>query len=155
MNQSRVPHNNLSFHRDIPPSYHNSIKWRPSTLDPVPRPRNFVTMDHPLISVYYRCPNVVELEFIFKSKWTYGGKTSLSPQKILIRIKAASREWSSHFLLDSGQLYMALKRTASGWHKIHNLQQLPALIHQGLNPSLSPEATTKKTVALFDLLVYA
>ena len=47
MNQGRVPHNNLSFHRCIPPSYHNFIKWRPSTLDPVPRPgrpRNFVTM---------------------------------------------------------------------------------------------------------------
>ena len=37
MNQGRVPHNNLSFHRCIPPSYHNFIKWRPSTpfLDPV------------------------------------------------------------------------------------------------------------------------
>ena len=47
MNQGRVPHNNLSFHICIPPSYHNFIKWRPSTLDPVPRPgrpRNFVTM---------------------------------------------------------------------------------------------------------------
>ena len=50
MNQGRVPHNNLSFHRCIPPSYHNFIKWWPSTLDPVPRlgrPRNFVTMGVP------------------------------------------------------------------------------------------------------------
>ena len=51
MNQGRVPHNNLSFHRCIPPSYHNFIKWRLSTLDPVPRPgrpRNFVTMVPPV-----------------------------------------------------------------------------------------------------------
>jgi len=50
MNQSRVPHNNLSFHRCIPPSYHNFIKWRSSTLDPVLWPgrlRNFVTMVGP------------------------------------------------------------------------------------------------------------
>ena len=33
MNQSCVPHNNLSFHRGIHPSYHNFIKWRPSTQE--------------------------------------------------------------------------------------------------------------------------
>jgi hypothetical protein len=44
MNQDR---NNLSFQRGIPLSYHNFMKCRPSTLDPVPQPgqpRNFVTM---------------------------------------------------------------------------------------------------------------
>ena len=56
MNQGRVPHNNLSFHRCIPPSYHNFIKWQSSTLDPILWPgqlRNFVTMVGPW---YQRAP---------------------------------------------------------------------------------------------------
>lgn len=74
----------------------------------------------------------------------WGKDKPFPTKKKIIRIKAASREWSSHFLLDSGQLYMAPKRTASDWHKIHHLHLALASIHQGPNVSLSPGATTKK-----------
>jgi len=45
--RSHVPYLEFSFRTGIPHSYHNSTKYRPSILDPVPRPDrsgNFVTM---------------------------------------------------------------------------------------------------------------
>jgi len=61
MNQGRVPHNNLSFHRGIPPSYHNFIKWRPSTpfLDPVDPGTLWLWLWHFHYLVFPSTPTVV------------------------------------------------------------------------------------------------
>ena len=130
MNQGRVPHNNLSFHRCIPPSYHNFIKWRPSTLDPVPRPgrpRNFVTMGEMCREIsespqsfnsltgwnrsWIICSSLLSslqsffgpaLLFIETSKVTLLGKSHISAKHRLVKVLGTdSDSWNRYYEIET------------------------------------------------------
>lgn len=82
------------------------------------------------------------------------GERQAFPHKKNNQNQAASREWSSHFLLDSGQLYIALKELHMTGTKYTISGNSGLSMHQGQKAS-HQEQPPKKCVALFILLVYA